>query len=118
MTNKELLEWVKKWKKGAMDCSMEANLAFYSLSSLLSEPTDEERKRRLEYFDCAWSGNNYKPPCDNKDCSEYRNGKCLQTREKIRSLILDKKPKISREFLEKWAHWPIFPRLILGKSKK
>ena len=32
------------------------------------------------FLECAWSGNNYQPPCDYALCQEYRNGKCLEAR--------------------------------------
>ena len=41
------------------------------------------------FLECAWSGNNYKPPCDHPLCREHRNGKCLEARAVVLARLAD-----------------------------
>jgi hypothetical protein len=63
----------------------------------MSEATKEEM---LFHLDCAWSGNNYKAPCDTTVCVEYKNGRCRKSREAIRRFIEQGKPKVSRAWID------------------
>ena len=51
---------------------------------MISKKLDKEEL--YQFFDCGWSGDDYKPPCDfTETCSAVK--KCLQARRLIRKLI-------------------------------